>query len=228
MTTTPPAKKQKTTKKARITLVDDFHMSDCQFEAFIKSAKCNLVPLLGISDQRPVLIQLNGGGMIPLSFGIEDKEQDGKRKVQLAVQIDSKSDHAHLERLRTELGVMVAAQWKTWFPDVTPPSNEVLMSFCNTFVSARKKKKTGDDTWSGVTKAAIDPDECTSGRCKIIDLDTGTTVPFQNLPGMNWHKVIFELRYVFIQATKSYGVTKKLRYILCSSPDDDDAELDPL
>ena len=42
-----------------------------------------------------------------------------------------------------------------------------------------------------VAKAGIEPDECISGR---VDNETGE-------------------RYVFIQATKSYGVTKKLRYL---------------
>jgi hypothetical protein len=170
---------------------------------------------------------LNGGGLIPQAFGIEDKEQDGRRKVQLALQIDSLSDHEHLERLRTELGEMVATQWCTWFPDTVVPSHEVLVSFCNNFVSPRKKKKTGDGMWSGVAKAAIDPEDCVSRRCKIVDKDTGDIVPFHALPGMTWHKVVFELRYVFIQATKSYGVTKKLRYILCSS-EEDEGEIEPL
>jgi len=223
----PPLKKQRTTKKTHIVLLDEFHMSDCQLQALVKNPKCNLVPLLSVSDQRPVLIQLNGGGVIPRSFGIEDKEQDGRRKVQLALQIDSKSDHAHLERLRDELGTIVTAQWKSWFPELVSPSKEVLMSLCNAFVSARKKKKTGDDTWSGVAKAGIDPGECTSGRCKIVHKDTGEIILYENLPGMTWHKVILELRYVFIQATKSYGITKKLRYISCSS-DDDFGDIEPL
>jgi hypothetical protein len=222
----PETKKQKVSKNL-VTLIDEFHMSSCQLQSLVKSSKCNLVPLVTKSDQRPVLVQLNGGGVIPLSFGIEDKEQDGRRKVQLAVQIDSLSDHAHLDRLRTELGEMVVTQWKVWFPDAVTPSQEVLMNFCNNFVSPRKKKTSGDGTWSGVSKATIDPDECVSGRCKIVDKETSEIIPFALLPGMNWHKVIFELRYVFIQATKSYGITKKLRYIMCSSNEDDD-EIEPL
>ena len=227
MSTEPATKKQKTSKSL-ITLVENFHMIDCHLQDLVKSSKCNLAPLVLAREERgPVLVQLNGGGVIPLSFGIDDKEQDGRRKVQIAIQVDSLSDHEHLDRLRTELGEMVVAQWKKWFPDTTPPSREVLLNFCNNFVSPRKKKKTGDGTWSGVTKAAIEPEDCTTGRCKIVDKDTGDIVPFHMLPGMNWHKAVFELRYVFVQATKSYGVTKKLRYILCTSKEDD-GEIIPL
>jgi hypothetical protein len=226
MSVEPPTKKQKVSKNV-ITLLDDFHMNACQLQPMVKSSKCNLAPLVSKSNQRPVLVQLNGGGIIPLSFGVEDKEQDGRRKVQLALQIDSLTDHANLERLREELGEMVGKQWKTWFPDNVAPSQEVLSNFCNNFVSARKKKTSGEGTWSGVSKASIDPDDCTSGKCKIVDKETGEILPFSRLPGMTWHKVVFEMRYVFIQATKSYGITKKLRYILCSS-DDDDEEIVPL
>ena len=227
MSVEPAMKKQKVSKSI-ITLVDNFHMIDCKLQSLVKSSKCNLAPLVNAKDEHgPVLVQLNGGGVIPLSFGIEDKEQDGRRKVQIALQIDSISDHDHLERLRTELGEMVADQWKTWFPDTTSPSKEVLMNFCNNFVSPRKKKKTGDGTWSGVSKATIDPEECNTGRCKIVDKDTGDIIPFHMLPGMTWHKVVFEFRYVFVQATKSYGVTKKLRYILCAAKEDD-GEIEPL
>jgi hypothetical protein len=227
MSAEPASKKQKISKSL-ITLLDKFNMTDCQLQPLIKSSKCNLAPLmLAREEQGPVLVQLNGGGVIPLSFGIEDKEQDGRRKVQVALQIDCLSDHKHLERLRDELGMMVVAQWKTWFPDTTPPSNEVLLNFCNNFVSPRKKKKTGDGSWSGIAKAAIEPDDCANGRCKIVDKDTGDIVPFHMLPGMSWHKVVFEFRYVFVQATKSYGVTKKIRYILCSSKEDE-GEIEPL
>lgn len=227
MSAEPATKKQKVST-CPITLGGDFHMDACHLLPLIKSSKCNLVPLvLKKDEQSPVLVQLNGGGVIPPSFGIEDKEQDGRRKVQIALQIDSTEDHAALDRLRLELGEMVAGQWKTWFPDVAAPSREVLLNFCNNFVSPRKKKKTGEGTWAGVSKAGIDPDDCTSGRCKIVDKDTGDIVPFHLLPGMTWHKVVFELRYVFVQATKSYGVTKKLRYLSCSSKEDE-GEIVPL
>ena len=163
-----------------------------------------------------------------MSFGIDVKDQDnGRAKIQLSLQVSCKQDHQNMERLRLELAGMVAKEWKTWFPDNPVPSNEVLLSFCNTFVSARKKKKNSEDTWPGITKASIDADDCTHGRCKIVDKETGTLIPYSQLPGRVWHKAVFELKYVFIQATKAYGVTKKLRYIL-TSPKDEVEDFEPL
>jgi hypothetical protein len=203
-------------------------MTDALLQPLVKSTKCNLVPLVYAFDKKsPVLIQLGGGGVIPKAFGVDDKETDGRRKVQVAFQIDSLSDHDHLERLRVELGEMVAANWASWYPDVTSPSKEVLMNFCNGFVSPRKKKKNSDDRWAGVSKAAVDPDECLNGKCKILDRDTNEVVPLDQLAGRTWHKIILEMRYVYIQATKSYGITKKLRYLSCS-PVDEDGEIEPL
>jgi hypothetical protein len=219
----PELKKRKVTRATkRVVLVDDMHMSATHMQALVKSSKCNLVPLVSAHDKTsPVLVQLSGGGKIPLSFGIDDNEIDGRRKVRLALQVDSKSDHEHLDRLRDELGTMAVNKWPTWYPDTKAPSDELLRTLCNTFVSARKKKTNSEDTWAGVTKAVLDPDECANGRCKIVDKDTNEVVAFETLPGMNWHKVILEFRYVYIQGTKSYGVTRKLRYLSCSSNDDD-------
>ena len=202
----------------RIVHLADFHMQDTKFHPLVKSSKCNLVPLSFDADTRtsPVLVQLSSGGAIPLSFGIEDKDVEGRRKVQLAFQVDSLEDHGHLERLRNELGSMVVTHWTAWFPDTKKPSEEVILNFCNNLVLDRKKKKNSEDTWSGVSKAAIDPADCASGRCKIVEQATGEDVPFEELPGMQWNKIILELRYVYIQATKSYGITKKLRYLSCT------------
>lgn len=228
MSAEPATKKQKLSTKNRVMLLQDFHMTDCALQPFVKSSKCNLVPLLQSSDNTsPILIQMNGGGVIPRSFGIDDKEVDGRRKVQFAFQIQSVCDHEHLDRLRGELGALVVQNWKKWFPDATPPSNEMLLSLGGSLVSQRKKKKNSEDLWSGVSKASIEPEDCASGKCKIVDSVTGAPVPFDQLPGMTWNKIILELRYVFIQATKSYGISKKLRYLSCT-PVEDDLDLEPL
>lgn len=224
----PCAKKQKVTHKKRVVMVNDMHMCDTHLQPLVKSSKCLLVPLVCTFDKKsPVLVQLSGGGLIPLSFGIDDTDVDGRRKVRVAFQIDDKSDHAHLDRLRQELGEVVTEKWPTWYPDTKAPSNEVLQTLCNTFVSARKKKTNSEDTWSGVSKAVIEPDDCLSGKCKIVDKETGVIVPFDVLPGMTWHKIILEFRYIYIQATKSYGITRKLRYLSCS-PANEEEDVEPL
>jgi hypothetical protein len=209
-------------------MVDAVHMSDTHLQPLVKSSKCLLVPLVYAFDSKsPVLIQVLGGGRIPLSFGIDDTDVEGRRKVRVAFQVDDKTDHEHLDRLRSELSDVVVEKWATWYPDAKPPSKEVLETLCNKFVSDRKKKTNGDDTWSGVSKAVIDPEECLNGKCKIVDSDTGAMVPFDVLPGMTWHKIILEFRYIYIQATKSYGITRKLRYLSCSAADED-GDIDPL
>jgi hypothetical protein len=229
MATERASKMQKVTSTCRIRMLSDFHLQDCRMEPIVKSSKCNLIPLGYTNGEKitPVLVQLGGGGLIPRSFGIEDKEIDGRRKVQLACQIDSIEDHEHLDRLRTELGEVAVTKWAGWFPAHPVPSREVLMNFGGNFVSARKKRSNSESMWSGVCKSTIEPEECLSGRCKIVDSVTGDCIPFASLPGMSWDKMILEFRYVFIQATKSYGISKKLRYLSCTPAEDDD-EIEPL
>jgi hypothetical protein len=209
-------------------MLNDVHISDTHLQPLVKSSKCLLVPLVYAFDKKsPVLVQLSGGGKIPISFGIDDSDTDGRRKVRLAFQVDDDSDHENLVRLRTELSDSVVDQWQSWYPDVTPPSKELLETLCNTFVGPRKKKNNSEETWPGVSKAVIEPDDCLNGRCKIVDKDTGEAVPFAMLPGMMWHKIILEFRYIYIQATKSYGITRKLRYLSCS-PQEEFEDMDPL
>ena len=211
-------KKQKTGQHKRVQLIDDFHLNDVYTQSIIKNTTCNIVPLVyGFDKKSPVLVQLSGGGVIPLSFGIDDKDMDGRRKVMLALQIDSDSDHDHLVRLRTELIELCSTNWNAWYPEKPVPALETL---CTTLVSIRKKKHNSEDLWPGVAKAIIEPRDCTTGACKIVDRETGTPVPFSNLPGMAWHKAIFEFRFIYIQATQSFGITKKLRYLSCSEGED--------
>lgn len=226
--TEPAVKKQKLAPKKQVRMVHDVHMSDTYLKPQVKSSKCLLVPLAYAFDKKsPVLVQLSGGGKIPLSFGIDDTEVEGRRKVRVALQIEDQSDHDHLVRLRTELSNIVIQTWPSWYPDTSHPSAEVLQTLCNTFVSARKKKTNSEETWSGVSKACIEPDECLNGKCKIVDKESGVSVPFDMLPGMTWHKAILEFRHIYVQATKSYGVTRKLRYLSCSAAEDD-GDIDPL
>lgn len=217
----PATKKQKTTaKKNRVRSIDDFSMGDVHIQPIIKRTMCNIVPLSYTSDTKSaVLVQLSGGGSIPVAFGIDDKETDGRRKVRVSLQVDSESDHDQLVRLHTELVGVAATHWERWYPDVKPPLEDTLQTLCSPFVSLRKKKTNGDEQWPGITKAAVEPADCANGRCKIVDQGTGDTILFDQLPGMLWHKAIFELQYIYIQSTQSFGVTKKLRYLSCSEGD---------
>ena len=211
----PATKKQKTSHKNRVVLVDDFHLEDTHLKPIVKNTKCNIVPLT--TDGSPVLVQLSGGGIIPLSFGIDEKDLGGRRKVTVALQIDSDTDHEALDRLRTQLIGVAASTWKHWYPEgAAVPSIDMLTTLCHGLVSERKKKQTGDDCWSGISKAGIEPADCSTGVCKIVHRDTATSIPFEDLPGMSWHKAIFELRYIYIQAKQTFGITKKLRYLSCS------------
>ena len=213
-----PTKKQKIEQK--IAKIKSFGMHDVYLQPLVKSTKCNLIPMLLDADKKsPVLIQLSGGGKIPLAFGLEIKTENEVQKTTVSLQIECVEDHEHLDRLRTETVRRVIDSWPTWYPDNKPPSDEVLHTLCNTFVSARKKKKNSEDTWPGVTKASIDLEECLNGKCRIVHHLTGETIPYTTIAGMNWNAAILELRYIYIQATKSYGITKKLRYLSCTPMD---------
>ena len=182
--------------------------------------QCHLVPLVRAADEHSaVLVQLSGGGTIPASFGIEDKIwPGGRRSVTLALKIESEAEHAALDRLRGDVVEVAERAWGEWYPDTAVPASDRLATMCRGLVTARKPKQDGLGEWPGVAKCSIVPLDCdeATGNCKIVDRDTEAIVPFEQLPGMSWHKAIFELRYIYIQNTQSYGLSKKLRFLLCS------------
>jgi hypothetical protein len=214
-TAAPAAKRQKTSSgPKRVLLVDDFHLGDIHLKPIVKNSYCTLVPLTCTSEEkRSVLVQMSGGGFIPVAFGIDDRENDGRRKVNLSLQVDSESDHEQLQRLGAELKNTVNAKWQSWYPEHEGTSSSGV---CHPLVSERKQKNNSQDCWPGISKAAILPNDCASGACKIVNRDTGAVVPFSDLPGMSWHKAVFELRYIYIQTTQAYGIAKKLRYLSCT------------
>ena len=76
-------------------------------------------------------------------------------------------------------------------------------------------------------KVVIEPNDLSSGACAIIDQVCGDAVPYESLPGRTWTHITMELRYVYIMATKSYGITKKLRRLVCT-PGDEYADIAPI
>lgn len=180
----------------------------------IKSKMVNLVPLTTL-EEKPFLIQLSGGGKIPKMFGVEENKEK-KNKFSITFNVDNDDDHKNLEVLRNDIAKLCVKQWSSWFPDSKKPNDEVLLNMCNNLVSSKKKKKDSDEYWSGTMKTAVDGIDLTNGNCVIIDKDSKDVLPIEELPGMNWHRAIVELRHVYIQATKSYGITRKIRFLECS------------
>ena len=219
--TEPKAKKQciehtkKVKKQACIFRVCDKDiLNNIKTGALIKSKMVNLVPLTTMDD-KPFLIQLSGGGKIPKAFGVEEN-MEKKNKFSVTFNIDNNDDHENLGLLRNNLATLCVQEWSTWFPDSNKPADAMLLNMCNNLVSEKKKKKDSDDYWSGTMKTAVDVVDLTNGNCVLLDKDTKEVLPVEELPGMNWHRAIVELRHVYIQATKAYGITRKLRFLECS------------
>jgi hypothetical protein len=206
----------KTKKRAHIYRISepDIVKNNIKTGALIKSKMVNLVPLT-TKDDKPFLIQLSGGGKIPKMFGVEENKEK-QNKFSITFNVDNDDDHNNLEILRDSLAQLCVNEWSAWFPDSKKPVDEVLLNMCNNLVSTKKKKKDSDGYWSGTMKTAVDGIDLTNGNCVIIDKDSKNVLPIEELPGMNWHRAIVELRHVYIQATKSYGITRKIRFLECS------------
>jgi hypothetical protein len=212
----PVAKRQK--KSAKIHHIRDFSMLDSAvYGTLTKSAKCNIVPLT-MEDTRPILVQLGGGGAIPSAFGVDRKE--GEEKATVTFEIGSDEDHEHLERLTTEFRDTVCKQWGTWFPDTKVPASALLADLCNPLVGERKKKRTGDGVYPGMSKASLQNKELIDGTCVLVNADTKQKISLEELPGKRWKQIILEFKFIYILSSKSYGLTRRLRYLSCEDADD--------
>jgi hypothetical protein len=216
-------------KSKRIQMICDFNVngSDVAFHALVKSAKCNLVPMkLCDEKESPILVQMSGGGKIPAAFGIQEKEDDSN-KVNVTLQVASRDDHKQLERLHGEVVAVMCKNWAKWNSGSKQPSKEVIQEFCYHLVQPRKPKKNSpDEFWDGTTKSSFTKTDLVAGKCRIVDSDSGEPVDIKDVPGRKWHKAIFEFRHVYILGTKSFGITKTLRYL--STSDEDSGDIIPL
>lgn len=222
----PAPKRQKTTKKtADICHVRDFSLKkSAVFGDLTKSAKCNIVPLQ-LENNRPIFVQFGGGGSIPTAFGVERKE--GEEKATVTFEIGCENECAELERLTTEFKDVVAGKWAKWFPDTKCPSPALLADLCNPMVSERKKKQRGEGLYPGMSKASFNMRDLTDGKCQMIHSENGEKLTLEDLPGMKWKVVIVEFKFAYILSSKSYGITRRLRYISCEAKDDE-LEIVPL
>jgi hypothetical protein len=213
-------KRQKTTKR-KICMMQDFHVSDMKFLPIVKSSKCNIVPMCHDDETKsPILVQVSGGGSVP-PFGVNHKEDD-VNKVDITLQISCNDDFDHMTRVRTGLITTMETNWPLWHGTTSKkPSTEVIENFCNHFAQPKKpKKNSSTEFWDGLSKASLNIKDITSGRCRIIDDGSGEKVDLVDLAGRQWHKAIFELKHIYILGTKSFGISKRLRYLSTSSEED--------
>ena len=181
--------------------------------ALVKAKMVSIIPMT-LSGGKPVLVQLSGGGKIP-SFGVE-QNPDKPTKFSVVFNVDSGDEHSCLQNIRTELVTIATEKWHTWFPDQKKPSDELIQEQCNALVGNQTPKQNSEGFWPGTLKSIVERADIETGRCQLRDADSGSSLQLTDLAGMKWTKAIIELRSVYILANRSYGISKRLRYLECS------------
>jgi hypothetical protein len=180
----------------------------------IKSKMATIVPIT-YPGSRPVLIQLSGGGRIP-SFGV-DQNEDKPSKFNIVFNVESEEEFESMQNMRNELIQLAMSKWSSWFPDQKKPSDELIKEQCNPLVSKRTPKQNSpNEFWPGTLKTVVEMSDIQTEKCRFRDRDTGDKLELADLAGMNWHKAVVELRSVYVLSNRSYGISKRLRYLECS------------
>jgi hypothetical protein len=188
-------------------------LSDVYIGALVKAKMVSIIPLT-LSGGRPVLVQLSGGGNIP-SFGVE-QNPDKPTKFSVVFNVDSNDEHSCLQHVRSEMIQLATDKWQSWFPDQKKPSDELLQEQCNALVGNQTPKQNSEGFWPGTLKSTVERSDLETGRCQLRDVESGTKLQLTDLAGMKWTKAVVELRSVYILANRSYGITKRLRYLECT------------
>jgi hypothetical protein len=215
----PSRKERKRATISRVVQDGDVGFSfkrDVQTGPMVKAKMTSIIPL-HIIGERPVLIQLDGGGNIP-SFGL-DQNEDKPNKYNVVINIGSDKEYESLNLVRTDLIDLVLSKWSSWFPEQKKPSDELIREQSNPVVSIRKRKQNSDALWPGTIKSAVDRSDVETGICRLVDQD-GHRLELSDLPGMRWTKAVIEIRSIYILSNRSYGISKRLRYIECAESDE--------
>lgn len=200
--------------RAHVYRVTDLDLSrTLQCGVVTKANMCTLVPITG-DDAKSLFVQLSGGGDIPLQFGL-GAVPDNPEKFKLSLNVADQDEHEALERMTGQLADVAVREWKNWFPgNKSPPSEALVKDLCYTLVSEKRERRGAPGQfYPGLFNATFDTRDIESARCRVVHGDTKETVSFHEVPGMKWSRAIVELRHIFIQGSKSYGLTKRLRYL---------------
>jgi len=119
----------------------------------------------------------------------------------------------------------MSKNWILWHgSDNKVSSRDVIETLCHHLVSPKKMKKGSEDEYlDGILRTSFFKHDC-----KIIDEETKEDVDVLDLPGLRWHKAVFELKHVYILGTKSFGFTKVLKYLSTTQVEQYEDEIVPL
>jgi hypothetical protein len=72
-----------------------------------------------------------------------------------------------------------------------------------------------------MSKASLQNKDLNDGTCVPVNADTKEKMSLEELPGKRWKQIILEFKFIYILSSKSYGLTRRLRYLFCEEADDE-------
>ena len=219
MTGAPAAKKLKITRK--IIHLDEFKLhSDCHYHQEINTSKsgCRFAAVYAsLYDHSKVLLQLNGGGTVPSSFGIKIDNEYESGHTSLIYNIQAESEVESLRQLTTDMIQLAIANKKLWWPKGI--TNTQIKENLAPLFTEKKLKSSGADYWPAQMKVKI-PLDVISGEVKACDIKKNpgnVDVPFTDLPGSTWETLVVELNGFYFVGKYTWGVVKQLFKLQISS-----------
>ena len=179
-------------------------------------------------------VQLSGKGEIHTSFGVSlnGLTKNGEYNIVFTL---SQTDVDMIEALQQYIIEHVVKHRNECFPSSTKTDDDIRKSF-TPMMQPKKERPTGG-FYPRTMKSILQPSNMLTEDV-IIDVDQTRVLPdgIMAIQGLRWTKIVIRLSLVYIQATKSFGVSQRINImklkgsdLTCAInilPDTDDEEED--
>jgi hypothetical protein len=169
----------------------------------------------------PLIIEFNGGGFIPVSFGCK-KNQYGK--LVMSANVEEKAEYDNMTRAKADVVDAVIKNRESWFQGATI-SDALIAELVSGIVGDPRPKKDGNGKWPGSISGNVDINKLATADnpkapVKLLDADGGFIRP-EDLPGRHWSKIIIEVAMLCFGANKDTKFSKRVRLVKLAAGDED-------
>lgn len=207
-------KKRKTVVSSTVFPLEKFSFGLCTFRDVYKTPKGIRTAAARYKDSdTKVLVQLNGGGKIPSTYGVSVNDQG---KTVLVLQIVSKEDQTALYQLHEDIIKCAYQNRKKWFTEKTT-EKELREKFQPFLTESKEKKDTPGEFWPPSLKCYIPLEDGYKNLAHIVETDGITPVHVDELPGRQWKKVIIHVAGLYFQKN-GFGAGPKNLFKLMVEP----------
>lgn len=196
------------------------HLTDFDFEtmtAFGPLRAGDRVKTVPINPKKNpydrVRVQLNGGGRIPKSYGVEVADE----KIRVKLNISSEQESEALKNISANLVDLVKANKDAFWPHGN--TEEDVVDNYQALYTPGNPKDDGSGFWDDSVRMTVPSENGQpNSLVTILDHDGQEVKDINALAGRKWDVAIMEFSGLYLSGKKKFGLVKKLASIQLAKP----------